>query len=82
MATHEAEAWLAEKLKQHGVDIYYDAGEFPSFRERLRAAILRYQVAHVIVGRHAGRTETYLHTFERLYGVPLIPTADTKPTRE
>jgi hypothetical protein len=69
----ETETWLAERLKQHGCDLYA-AGPFAHFRDRLRATILANRMQAVIVGRNkAGTLENYAQAFERLYGEPLVP---------
>jgi hypothetical protein len=69
----EAEDWLAERIKQHGCDLYLN-GEFPTMRDRIRAAILANGIQVVITGRHDGKPENYAQTFERLYGEPLEAT--------
>ena len=71
--THiEAETWLAERLKQHGCDIYA-GGSFEHFRDRLRATILANRMQCVILGRNkAGSLENYAQAFERVYGEALV----------
>ncbi len=80
MATHEAEAWLAEMLKSRGIDLY--TGEFPTLRERLRASIIAGRVAHTIIGRRPdGASETYLQFFERVFREPLYGAPQPDSTR-
>lgn len=70
----EAEDWIGRRLLEHGCDLYL-AGDFPTYRDRLRAAIVANGIGLVIIGRHDGRPETYSACFQRLYGEPLVPKA-------
>jgi hypothetical protein len=67
----EAEAWLTERLKDHGVDLYADGPVFTHFRDRLRKVITDNRIESVIIGRREGKPETYAACFERLYEQPL-----------
>lgn len=68
----DAEAYLGERLKLHGCDIY-DGGPFEHFCDRLRAAILANGMQTVILGRNkAGTLENYAQAFERVYGEALV----------
>lgn len=69
----EAEAWLTERLKDHGINLYADGPIFPHFRDRLRKVITDNRIGPVIVGRREGRPESYSACFERLYGEALVP---------
>lgn len=63
----DAETWLAERLKQHGHDIYA-GGPYETYADRLGVCIVRNGVACVIVGRGPnGRPESYRDFWERLY---------------
>lgn len=66
----DPELWLADRLKQHGVDIYA-GGEFASFRDRLARAIITNKFGTVIAGRHEKKPESYGELFERIYGIKL-----------
>ena len=64
---------LGERLLEHGCDLYL-AGNFPTYRDRLRAAILANGVELTVIGRRPdGKVENYQQCFERLYGEPLSP---------
>lgn len=67
----EAESFLLERLKDHGIDVYADGPVFAHFRDRLRKVITDNRIGPVIVGRREGRPESYQQAFERLYGEPL-----------
>lgn len=75
----EAEAWLGERLKQLGCDLYADGAVFTHFRDRVRQVILVNRLECVIVGRHDGKPESYAQTFQRLYGEPLGKKAKREP---
>lgn len=77
------ETFLAQRLQEHGVDIY-PGDEYPSYRDRLGCAILRSRYGDVIAGRHEGKPETYSALFERIYGVALkdIPRPLAQRARE
>jgi hypothetical protein len=81
--THlEAETWLAERLKQHGCDLYA-GGPFEHFRDRLRATILANRMQAVLLGRNkTGALENYAQAFERLYGEPLVPRGTNNTKRQ
>lgn len=72
----EGETWLANRLIQHGIDIY--AGDsYPTFADRLGAAIVRNGVQCVIVGRNPdGKPESYAQCFQRIAGKPLPKKVD------
>jgi hypothetical protein len=67
----DREAWLAQRLGEHGAGIFTGLTDRDVRRERIRAAIVEHGLEAVIVGRHEGRPETYAQVFERLYGTPL-----------
>lgn len=73
----EAETWLADRLQQHGCDIYA-GGPYEHHSDRLAAAITTNGMASVIVGRKDGKPETYAACFERICGRPLVPNASRK----
>lgn len=66
----DAELWLAERLKQHGCDIYA-GGPYDTYADRLAAAIVRNGMQCVIVGRKDGKPENYASCFERIAGKAL-----------
>jgi hypothetical protein len=66
----DAENWLLERLKQHGIDVYV-AGEFATLQARLGHVIVTNRYGPVVAGRHNGKPETYAQLFERMYGTPL-----------
>jgi hypothetical protein len=62
---------LGKRLLQQGADLYC-AGEFLTFRDRLRHVIVREQFATVICGRdNADKVENYAQAFARVTGEPL-----------
>lgn len=71
----EAETWLANRLLQHGCDLYA-GGPYASYADRLGAAIVRNGVQCVIVGRREGKPENYRQYFERVCSKALPKTAD------
>ncbi|HZP86617.1 MAG TPA: hypothetical protein VFB54_07330 [Burkholderiales bacterium] len=73
------EAWLARRLRDHGVDVFAGTTDRDIRRERIRAAILERGLAAVVLGKGAGgKPENYLQIFERLYQQPLnIPREST-----
>jgi hypothetical protein len=73
----DGETWLANRLLQHGIDIYA-GGPYASYADRLGAAIIRNGIQCVIVGRKDGSPESYAKCFERIAGKPLEP----KPTKQ
>lgn len=76
----DAEVWMLERLKQHGVDVYV-AGEFPTLGDRLGHVISLNNFRTIVAGRHNNRPETYGQLFERMYGkkLPTVPReTDTK----
>ena len=77
----EAETWLANRLADHGCDIY-DGGPYATYAERLGACILRNGLPCVIVGRKDGKPESYAACFERIFGQPLVPKASRKLAKE
>lgn len=79
MTRHDSEAWLAERLKAHGVDIYA-GGEYPTLRDRLAHAIVREHYGTVVVGKHEGKTQNYDQTFERIFGC--TPEEIVRPARQ
>ena len=71
LACVESEDYLAERLKQHGCDIYA-GGPYATYRDRLGACILRNSMQAVIVGRAPnGKPETYADCYQRIYGKAL-----------
>lgn len=71
LAHVEGETWLANRLRQHGCDIYA-GGPYATYADRLGACIVRNRVQTVIVGRSpAGKPESYAQLFERIAGKPL-----------
>lgn len=71
----EAEAWLAERLKDHGCDIYAGEG-YATYLDRLGACIVRNGLTHAIVGRKDGKPESYAVCFARIAGKPLPKKVD------
>lgn len=67
----DAETWLLNRLKNHGVDVYAHGPVFDSLRERVATAIVENRFGLVVVGRHNGKPETYEALFERLFGLKL-----------
>jgi len=67
----DREAWLAQRLGEHGAGVFTGITDRDVRRERIRAAILEHGLTEVIVGRHEGKPQTYAQVFERLYGTPL-----------
>lgn len=77
---------LGKRLQQQGADLYC-AGEFATFRDRLRHVIAREQFATVICGRdNADKVENYAQAFLRVTGEALMPKVSrgtqTNPTSE
>lgn len=72
LLTHvEGETWLANRLLQHGCDIYA-GGPYATYVDRLGACIVRNRLQSVIVGRSpAGKPESYAQLFERIAGKAL-----------
>jgi len=77
----EAETWLANRLLDHGIDIYLD-GAFPTYLDRLGAAIVANGIQRVIVGRKDGKPEMYSTCFERIAGKPLPKAVTAKVAKE
>lgn len=77
--THlEAETWLADRLLQHGCDLYA-GGPYATYVDRLGACIVRNGVQCVVVGRKpAGKPENYAQLFERIAGKPLPKKVDAQ----
>lgn len=63
----DPELWLAERLQQHGIDIYA-GGNFQTLRDRLEHAIITNRFGPIVAGRHQGKPENYSQLFERMYG--------------
>jgi hypothetical protein len=78
----EAEAWLANRLADHGCDIYASAEPYAAYADRLGACIVRNGLSCVIVGRKDGKPESYAACFERIFGRPLVPKASRKLAKE
>lgn len=78
----EGEAFLAERLKDHGCDIYV-GGPYATYADRLGAAIVRNGRQTVIVGRNPDtrKPETYAQLFQRIAGKPLPTKVDDNPTQ-
>ncbi len=75
----DAEQWLAERLKDHGIDIYV-GDAYPTYADRLGAAIVRNGIQCVIVGRNPDRKpESYASFFERIVGKRLPKKVDDAP---
>lgn len=72
----ESETWLANRLLDHGCDLY--AGSHVTYGERIRQTILTNGMGCVVVGRRDGKPENYAQVFERMYGLPLEPKAKRK----
>lgn len=77
----EAESWLANRLKDHGCDIY-NGGPYEHYADRLAACIVRNGMACVIIGRKDGKPESYAACFERIFGRPLVPKVSRKLAKE
>lgn len=67
----DAEAWLATRLGNHGVEVFIGLTDFDTRRERIRSAITANQLELVIVGANERKPETYAQAFERVYREPL-----------
>lgn len=72
------ELWFVGRLRDHLAQIFTGDTDPATRRERLRRAIVNAELESVILGKHAGKSETYANAFERLYGEPLQP----KPQRK
>jgi hypothetical protein len=78
----DAENWLAERLRNHGVDtrgLFAGLTDRHERAARFRAAILGAELSHVIVGRQllsnqGDRVESYAHLFARVFDEPLTST--------
>ncbi len=66
-----AELWLANRLKQHGPDVFQGLTTREDRMQRIRSAITSNQLSSVVVGKKDGKPETYAECFQRLYGEPL-----------
>lgn len=78
LLTHtEAETWLANRLLQHGCDIYV-GGPYATYADRLGACIVRNRMQCVVVGRNPAtrKPESYRQLFERIAGKKLPKTVD------
>jgi hypothetical protein len=73
-----AETWLFNRLKAHGVDVYARGIEVTCLRDRIAAAILDNRWGLVVLGKHNGKPENYEQAFQRLYGIQVT---DTPPGR-
>jgi hypothetical protein len=69
----DAEMWLAKRITQHLSAVFIETTSRDIRKERIRRAIIAGALDVVILGRHAGKPETYTQAFERLYGEPLQP---------
>jgi hypothetical protein len=68
----EHEMWLANKLGQHGVDVFTGDTDQDTRKQRFREAIFGAQLASVVIGKNKqGNPETYESCFARLFGEPL-----------
>jgi hypothetical protein len=80
MLTLNAEAWLVKRLGEHGAKVF-DGDTTPEIRrQRIREVIIEQQLPSVVIGRSAGRPETYRQVFERIYGIKLddVPRGTSK----
>lgn len=73
----ESETWLANRLLDHGCDLYAGSSHV-TYGERIRQTILTNGMGCVVVGRRDGKPENYAQVFERMYGLPLEPKAKRK----
>ena len=67
----EAERYLAHRLRQHGADLFEGLTDTTSRAQKARTAIVTNGLAAVLIGRFAGKPDTYATYFERTYGQPL-----------
>jgi hypothetical protein len=69
----DTELFFVKRLKDHGRHIHDGITDPEERRERIRFAIIEGGLESTIIGKHAGKSETYGHAFERYYGEPLEP---------
>lgn len=70
---HDAELWLVGRLRDHLCQIFNGLTHADIRRERIRRCIVNAELGEVVLGKHAGKLDTYATAFERLYGEPLTP---------
>lgn len=71
LAGLDAETWLLERLKAHGIDPYAPAGPFDGLADRLAYVIAANRYGPVVAGRHQGKPETYEQFVLRAFGIKL-----------
>lgn len=67
----EPERYLAHRLREHGAELFDGFTDTTSRMHAARKAIVDNGLAAVVIGRHAGKPETYSQYFSRTYGAPL-----------
>jgi hypothetical protein len=78
----DAETWLLERLKQHGIDVYASTGQFDSLPDRLAHVIAQSGFGPIVAGRHHGKPETYAQFVLRAFGIKLSKTPKQNATQE
>lgn len=77
-----AERWLADRLWNNGRDVnanLFAGRTTPEIRrDRIRARIIELGWQQRRAGYAGDEPETFAEVFERLYGVPLLPTNEDK----
>lgn len=73
----DAESWLANRLKNHGCDIYAHDPQAP-WLDQLGACIVANGMQCVIMGRNreTNKPESYAQCYQRLAGKPLPKKSD------
>lgn len=69
----EPQRFLAHVLRQRGVDLFDGLTDTTSRAQAAQAAIIAHGLAAVVIGRYAGKPETYSAYFARAFGQPLEP---------
>lgn len=77
----DAELWLADRLKSHGIEIFDGDTTRKARAERTRQAILENKLAAIVLGKHQGELENYAIAFERVYGEPLTAKATQRKSK-
>ena len=68
----DREMWFIDRMHQHGVpgvmELLAGVTDDATRRERIREAIHDHHLGDVVIGRHNGRSETYMQCFARVLG--------------
>lgn len=67
----EPQRYLAHRLREHGTDLFDGLTDTTSRAQKARAAIVAKGLAAVVIGRYAGKPETYSQYFARTFGCEL-----------